>query len=79
MAARWPDNINFAHVKVNLDFNTLVEDDKEPYCVKIRSFVFLPQRNVPVMSGVNMVANHSSYISLDNIRTMSADTFLQDV
>ena len=40
MPARQPENVHFSHVKVDLDFNTLVEDDVQPCCVQIK-FLFV--------------------------------------
>ena len=80
MAWHCPQNINFAHVnKVNLNFDFLADDADLPCHFETKFFVRLPQHIVPVMNGGNVVVNHLTFTGLDNIRTMPALIFLQDV
>ena len=79
MAQCRPGNINLAHVKVDLDFDSLVEDADQPCHVKIKFVVHFPQCVVHVMSSANVVVNHSMLTGTENICTMSHETFLQNV
>ena len=42
-------------------------------------FVRLPQHTVQVMNGENAIVSHSTCTGVDGVRTMSTETFLQDV